>query len=80
MYFSTDELLSTPIFNKIMTADRFQILLKMLHFESDQGLDNKLKKIWPVIEVLRSSFKRLYKPGRFLDVDESLHMYKGRLS
>ena len=80
MYFSTDELLATPIFNKIMTANRFQILLKMLYFETDQGPDNKLKKNWLVIEALRSSFKRLYKPGRFLDVDESLHMYKGRLS
>ena len=59
MYFSTNELLATPIFNKIMTANRFQILLKMLHFETDQGPDNKLKKIWPVIEALRSSFKRL---------------------
>ncbi|CAF4489514.1 unnamed protein product, partial [Didymodactylos carnosus] len=44
MYFSTDELLATSIFNKIMTADRFQILLKMLHFETDHDPDNKLKR------------------------------------
>ena len=80
MYFTTDELLTTPVFNKIMIADRFQILLKMLHFETNQGADNKLKKILPVIDALRSSFKSLYKPGRFLNVDESLHLYKGRLS
>ncbi|CAF1542567.1 unnamed protein product [Adineta ricciae] len=80
MYFTTDELLATPIFNKIMTAGRFQILLKMLHFETNQDVNNKLKKISPVVEALRPSFKRLYKPRRFLNVDESLHLYKGRLS
>ncbi|CAF1325070.1 unnamed protein product [Adineta steineri] len=80
MYFTTDELLATPIFSKIITADRFQILLRMLHFENDQGPDNSLKKIWPVVEALRNSFKKLYRPGRFLNVDESLHLYKGRLS
>lgn len=80
MYFATDELLATPIFNKIITANRFLILLRMLHFETDQSPDTSLKKIRPVIEILRSSFKRLYSPGRFLNVDESLHLYKGRLS
>ncbi|CAF1521639.1 unnamed protein product [Adineta ricciae] len=79
MYFTTDELLATPIFNKIMTVDRFQLLLKMLHFQTDQDSDNTLKKIVPVVEILRSSFKRLYRPGRVLNVDESLHLYKGRL-
>jgi hypothetical protein len=80
MYFTTDELLTIPIFNKIMNADRFQILLKMLHFETNQGTDDILKKVSPVIEALRSSCKRLYKSERFLNVDESLHLYKGRLS
>ncbi|CAF4506482.1 unnamed protein product [Rotaria sp. Silwood2] len=80
MYFTTDELLATPIFNKIITADRFQLLLKMLHFETDPNPDITLKKIWLVIEVLRSTFKRFYRPGRFLNVDESLHLFKGRLS
>ncbi|CAF3703081.1 unnamed protein product [Rotaria sp. Silwood1] len=45
MYFTTDELLATPIFNKIITADRIQLLLKMSHFETDQGPDTALKKI-----------------------------------
>jgi hypothetical protein len=49
MYFATDELLATPIFNKIITANRFQILLKMLYFETDQAPDTALKKIWPVV-------------------------------
>ncbi|CAF3703066.1 unnamed protein product [Rotaria sp. Silwood1] len=65
MYFTTDELLATPIFNKIINANGFQILLKILHFETDVDPDTTLKKIWPVIEALRSSFRRLYKPGRF---------------
>ena len=77
MYFTTDELLSTSIFNKIITADRFQILLRMLHFENNQSSDSSLKKIWPVIEILRSSFKRLYRPGRFLNVDESFAPVQG---
>ncbi|CAF1274903.1 unnamed protein product [Didymodactylos carnosus] len=62
MYFTTDELLATPIFSKILTADLFLMLLKMLHFETDEGSDAKLKKIWAVIEGLGSSFKDYINP------------------
>ena len=45
MYFTTDEVLAIPIFNKIVTAYRSQLLFNMLHFEADTKLDTKLKKI-----------------------------------
>jgi len=80
IYVATDEFLARPTFNKIITANRFQILLKILHSETDQGSDTALKKIWSFIEVLLSSFKSLYKPRRILNVDDTLYLCKGRLS
>ena len=59
MYFATDELFATPAFIKIITADRFQIFFKILHFKTDQGSDTTLKKFLLIIEVLSSSFKSL---------------------
>lgn len=44
-YFTTDEILATLIFNKLITADRFHLLLKMLHFETDRGPETASKKI-----------------------------------
>ena len=50
MYWSTDTLLATPIFNQVMRRDRFLILIKFLHFADnrdhntdDQGRDKLYK-------------------------------------
>ena len=39
MYWTTAELLSTPIFSKVMTCDRFRIILKFLHFNDNDDPD-----------------------------------------
>ena len=35
LYWSTDELFHTPIFQKGMTCNRFQLILKFLHFNDN---------------------------------------------
>ena len=37
MYWSTDSLISTPIFSQIMSRDRFIILLRFLHFADNKN-------------------------------------------
>ena len=32
MYWSTDDILATPIFNQVMRRDRFLLLMRFLHF------------------------------------------------
>jgi hypothetical protein len=87
MYWSTDELYSTPIFSQVMTRDRFLVLLKFWHFADnmDPSYDvrdpnrDKLHKVRPLIDMMRSRCKRVYAPGKYLSVDKLLDLFKGRL-
>jgi hypothetical protein len=81
-YWSTDVLLQTPVFGKIMSRDRFLLLLRMLHF-SDNNSDacgDRLYKIRHVVDSLRTSFKSSFSPYQDVVIDESLLLFKGRLS
>ena len=79
-----DELLRTPIFNHMMSRNRFEDLLLGLHFVDnlDQKISRasrfwKLGKIW---NAIMQKFKHLVTPGEFLSIDESLLKFKGKLS
>ena len=68
MYWSSDEVYSTPIFGQVMTRDRFLALLKFMHFvdNADPNHDahdpnrDKLHKVRPLIEMIRDRCKRVY--------------------
>ena len=87
MYWSKEELLSTPIFSKVMRRDRFYLILKFLHYnnneddsydENDDDRD-RLHKLRPFINALRKRFQNVYSPGQHLSVNKSLVLFKGRL-
>lgn len=88
MYWSVDELYATPIFSQVMRRDRFLLLLKFLHFSDnkDTGYNaqdpnrDRLHKLGKVCEMIRNKCKSVYSPGRNLSLDESLILFKGRLS
>jgi hypothetical protein len=44
-YWSNDKFLETPIFHKIMSRDRFMVLLQMIYFN-----DNNFKSEDPLIK------------------------------
>jgi len=78
-YWSTDELLKSNIFRKIMARDRYMVLLQMLHFnDNNTASDDPLAKIRPVIDKLKASFLQSFAPYKNLCIDESLLLYKGR--
>lgn len=84
-YWSTREILRTPIFGDTMSRDRFFLLMKFLHFTDNDSPDDqhpypKLGKLWPVLTRLVDKFQALYTPERDVSVDESLLRFKGRLS
>lgn len=72
-YWSTDQLISTPIFSQIFTRDRFLSILKFLHFNDNQQQQNgdRLHKIKPVLDHLRKKFKLCIKANKNLCIDES---------
>ncbi|XP_067121649.1 piggyBac transposable element-derived protein 4-like [Centruroides vittatus] len=86
MYWTTNETLSTPSFRRLMSRNRFLAIKQNLHFTDNQNYNPrthpnpKLNKIWPIVQNLCSKFSRLYVPERDIVVDESLMLFKGRLS
>ena len=85
-YFSKRPSLYTPFFRDVMDKDRFILLSKFLHFANNEGYDpdgpipRKLYKLWPILEHMNKRFSEVYKPERDVAVDESLLLWKGRLS
>ncbi|CAK9834553.1 PiggyBac transposable element-derived protein 4 [Anthophora retusa] len=80
-YWSKDKLLRSEIFGEIMTRDRYLKLLQMLHFtHTVDPTNDRLHKIRNVIDILRTKFSQAFQPYERLCIDESLLLYKGRLS
>jgi len=66
-YWSKNPLYSTPLFGSVMSRNRFQILLSMLHFSDntqqpsrDDPLRDKLFKLRPVVDHLFEHFQLMY--------------------
>ena len=79
-YWSTDPLLSTPIFGQIITRNRYLQILRYLHFSNNEEIvSHPLKKIKPIIDFLSKKFSSTINPGKNLCIDESLILRKGRL-
>lgn len=85
-YWSTDPMLCTPIFSAIMARDRFQMILKFLHFHdndnqpsNDDPDRDRLYKLRPLIDHLSRTFETNYRPESEIAIDESLLLWKGRL-
>ncbi|XP_012273615.1 piggyBac transposable element-derived protein 4 [Orussus abietinus] len=84
MYFLKREIICSPFFGKIFSADRFLLLCKFLYFENNAPHNDmpskKLCKIKTVLEYVINKCKSLYTPKMDICIDESLLMWKGRLS
>lgn len=84
-YWSKRQILSTPIFAKVIEKNRFLLLMKFLHFTNNEEFDKdrhpwpKLNKIYELMEHLQRKFREVYIPGKNLSLDESLMRFKGRL-
>nr|XP_037877014.1 uncharacterized protein LOC105841883 [Bombyx mori] len=70
-------------FGDIMPYNRFLIIKRCLHFVNNASLpvpSNRLDKIMPVIEHLNEKFSSLYILEQNVAIDESLLLWKGRLT
>lgn len=82
--FSKHPLYYRPIFPATMSGRRFQILLRtfschMPITKADKEAD-KLARIKPLLQLLLKSFNDAYVPFKQLSLDESLLLWRGRLS
>jgi len=77
--------LATPIFGSIISMDRFESICNFMHFNNNDHVGtyqgpSKLFKIYPVLSNLNTKFQSLYLPGQNIAIDESLLLWRGRLS
>jgi hypothetical protein len=87
MYWSTKQMLETPYIRQIMTEQRFSQLLKCLHFNDNDNLppttsasEKSFMKIKSFYDALIGKFSTVYIPTENIAIDESLLLWKGRLS
>ena len=86
MSWSTDSILVTPIFNLVMRRDRFLLVVRFICFADNTKYNpadpdrDKLYKIREVINMIKYRCGKVYSPGKSLSMDESLVLFKGRLS
>lgn len=84
-YWSTSELLKTPIFHDstALSRDRYFHILRYLRFaDYNQEFDlttDPLSKMRPFIDEVLRICKGNYLPSKEISVDETLMLYKGRL-
>lgn len=71
----------TPFASRIMTKDRFEALLKYLHFSDNNQNTNEncLYKIRSLLDLFNEYSKKYYNPGSALCIDESLVPFRGRI-
>ena len=84
-YWNTDPVMNTPLFSKVMSVNRFLNILRALHFTdslANYAADRreKMKKIKHVFDHLKAKFLAAFVPYQKLVIDESLVLWRGRLS
>ena len=81
-YWSKDNLLHTPIFSQKMSRDKYFRIRRYLHFSNNVEMrpDDRLGKIDPILQKLKLNFQNKFYPFQNLVIDESMVLFKGRLS
>ncbi|XP_071943879.1 piggyBac transposable element-derived protein 4-like [Antedon mediterranea] len=82
-YWSTDELILTPMFSKVMSRNRFEIILSYFHFNDNSqrpaDCTDRLYKVRPILDHMLTKFRELYTPGQNISIDEGMLSWRGRL-
>jgi DNA polymerase III epsilon subunit-like protein len=85
-WWSSNPLLEIPVMKKIMTGRKFQIMLRFLHVCSLQDQPSRndpeydpIYKVKEMKDYLEMRYKKLYSPGPYLSLDESLIRAFGRI-
>lgn len=80
-YWSTDSLYNIQFWRLHMSRNRFQLLLRYIHF-TDNTVDStdRLFKIRPILSHFNNIMKQNYVPNIDICIDESMMLWRGRLS
>ena len=78
-YWSNDIIFGNHPMRNYMLRDRFEIILASLHYSLDSEIFYK-NKLDDMISLLNNQYQKFRKPSKNLVIDESLVLWKGRLS
>ncbi|RVE48877.1 hypothetical protein evm_006447 [Chilo suppressalis] len=84
----TTGVLGMPDFRRLMSRNRFLLISRFLHFVDNDtcydyslsSYDKKIIEIRPILDHCSRRFSSLYTPSQNLSLNESLLLWKGRLS
>ena len=83
-YWSKNPILCTPFFGQTMSRNRYQNILKFLHFNNNatrpSDSTDKLYKLRPIHDKVVENWRTLYNPGEQTSIDEGMLKWRGRLS
>lgn len=81
-YWSQNIMYKMPFWGQVISRNRFQLLLRFLHF-ADNSLnattEDRLFKIRPVLNHFNKLMQEQYVPNKHLCIDESMVLWRGRL-
>ena len=79
-YWRTDQLYKNHLFPSVMSRERFQAIMRFLHFgDRPEGANDRLAKIRLLVNHLNQNMAHLYIPPKNLALDESMMLWRGRL-
>lgn len=79
-YWKKDRLFSMPIFGQQMSRNRFLLIMRCLHFTSEEESEDPLFKVRSIIDYFNNKMTECYYPAQQLSLDESMVLWRGRLS
>lgn len=80
-YWSKDKACSQIFPRTVISKNRFELLLRMIHYSNNEEADenDRLYKVRSIIDTLNNIFKKHYEPDKVLCVDETLVPFCGRI-
>ena len=80
-YWSKDSFYKNNFVPEIMNRNRFQLLLRFVHFVDNQGeaVDDRLSKVRKLLEILEKNFTKCRRPGETIAIEETMVPWRGRL-
>ncbi|CAK1599162.1 unnamed protein product [Parnassius mnemosyne] len=80
-YWSKDEVIGHPFPRTAMSRNRFEILLRMLHFSEDDEKNkaDRLHRVRKLMNDLNECFRQHYTANEDICIDESMVPFRGRI-
>lgn len=81
-YWSKDEITGHPFPATVMSRNRFELLLQMLHFYQldDANKSDRLHRIRCLLDVMNTNFAKHYTPAEDIRIDESILPFRDRIT